>query len=625
MEEILNQEAANEIEIENSLFAERNALKAEKREIKGRLYDLQFEDLDPDALKQAKEQVAKDYEVKENNYYAHVAEVKKDLLDKKKAIAELKSFYHQKIEDIRKNEHALPLDEVNQARILAKEQLTNAKNDYLAQLNAYKNSISQIKTEAKRKDKVLRAQYHKLKKAAMKRSDKEDALDNLKGQIYSNTGTAELDILDLKNKIVKLKKNYAQQVKVIENDLHLKTNHVGTLIKNTKAEEKEKIRALKEQENILNENYSPVAPLQYQIGRKFVQFGNNFVHNQKVAFTTKAGLSNWFIKSAVYLIILLMVIITAAVKPAWFSFDTLITIVKHTSSLLPLALGVAGTIVLTGTDLSLGRIWGLTALISGILLGYGSTNGVILEWTQNMPWIWIIVVLIIVMGVGGFAGGINGFFVAKFSIHPFIVTLATQLIIYGVILLLGSSLNNLSVIYKMNNATAQSYYNFVSSGFYLGDVLVEWYNIMAIVLLVAMWFIWNKTKFGKAMFAVGCNPEAANVSGINVSRTILLTFVLAGACYGVGGFQYNPINGGAQLSTGTGGELDPITAAVIGGVSFTGGIGKVSGVLLGSLLLKVIDSCLLALGVSTAYINIVKGSIILVAVALDMKKYIVKK
>jgi methyl-galactoside transport system permease protein len=148
---------------------------------------------------------------------------------------------------------------------------------------------------------------------------------------------------------------------------------------------------------------------------------------------------------------------------------------------------------------------------------------------------------------------------------------------------------------------------------------------MAIVLLVAMWFIWNKTKFGKAMFAVGCNPEAANVSGINVSRTILLTFVLAGACYGVGGFQYNPINGGAQLSTGTGGELDPITAAVIGGVSFTGGIGKVSGVLLGSLLLKVIDSCLLALGVSTAYINIVKGSIILVAVALDMKKYIVKK
>ncbi|MFA6942448.1 MAG: beta-methylgalactoside transporter, partial [Bacilli bacterium] len=207
----------------------------------------------------------------------------------------------------------------------------------------------------------------------------------------------------------------------------------------------------------------------------------------------------------------------------------------------------------------------------------------------------------------------------------FIVTLATQLIIYGVILLLGSSLNNLSVIYKMNNATAQSYYNFVSSGFYLGDVLVEWYNIMAIVLLVAMWFIWNKTKFGKAMFAVGCNPEAANVSGINVSRTILLTFVLAGACYGVGGFQYNPINGGAQLSTGTGGELDPITAAVIGGVSFTGGIGKVSGVLLGSLLLKVIDSCLLALGVSTAYINIVKGSIILVAVALDMKKYIVKK
>ena len=95
--------------------------------------------------------------------------------------------------------------------------------------------------------------------------------------------------------------------------------------------------------------------------------------------------------------------------------------------------------------------------------------------------------------------------------------------------------------------------------------------------------------------------------------------------YGFGGFIYNPINGGAQLGTGQGGELDPITAAVIGGVSFTGGIGKISGIVLGSVLLKIIDSCLLALGADTAYMNIVKGAIILIAVSLDMKKYDVKK
>jgi methyl-galactoside transport system permease protein len=127
------------------------------------------------------------------------------------------------------------------------------------------------------------------------------------------------------------------------------------------------------------------------------------------------------------------------------------------------------------------------------------------------------------------------------------------------------------------------------------------------------------------MFAVGCNPDAANVSGINVNRTILWTFILAGIMYGFGGFIYNPINGGAQLTTGTGGELDPITAAVIGGVSFTGGIGKVSGVFIGCVLLKVIDSCLTAIGAQPAWVNIAKGAIILFAVALDMKKYIVKK
>ena len=193
-----------------------------------------------------------------------------------------------------------------------------------------------------------------------------------------------------------------------------------------------------------------------------------------------------------------MVIVTAIQVPAWFNFDSFIAIVKHTSSLLPLALGVAGTIVLTGTDLSLGRIWGFTALLSASLLGYASTKGVIFPWTASMPWIWILVVLLASMLVGGICGALNGFFVAEFSIHPFVVTLATQLIIYGAVLLYGNQLN-LSVAFQGTSSTAAAYTNFVSSGFYIGTTLVEWYNVYAIIMLIVMSFIWYKTKFGKAM------------------------------------------------------------------------------------------------------------------------------
>jgi methyl-galactoside transport system permease protein len=608
-----------------SLVAERASVMEDRREIKGRVYDLQFDNLTPEALKEAEEKIQSDHKAKEEKYVSDVNAVRAKVADLNQKIQAVKAEYGEKIAKIQSSEKDPSEEEKSKAQEVFESASEEEQKSYSALCEKLNGEIAQIRATSKTKDKELRAQYSDVKKTPMKRAEKAEKLDEIKSEIYKNSGNADLEVLERTNTLKKAKVDHKKKMAGFANDLHLKTAHVKTMVHNCKTEEKGKLDVLRAEKAVLNANYRPVAPLFPKMGLGIADWGKKWWKHQKESFSSAKGFGDWFIHNAVYLVIIAMVIYTAAVKPSWFNFNSLISIVKHTSSLLPLALGVAGTIVLTGTDLSLGRIWGFTALLAGSLLGYASTTGVLFAWTENLPWIWILVVLLLVMAFGGMCGLLNGFFVAEFSIHPFVVTLATQLIIYGGILLYGQQMGNLSVIFQGDNYMANSYYSFVSGGFYIGDTLVEWYNVYAVIMLIVMSFIWYKTKFGKAMFAVGCNPDAANVSGINVKKTIIWTFVLAGIFYGIGGFEYNPINGGAQLSTGTGGELDPITAVVIGGVSFTGGIGKVSGVLLGCVLLKVIDSCLLAIGAPTAYINILKGAIILFAVALDMKKYIVKK
>ena len=149
-----------------------------------------------------------------------------------------------------------------------------------------------------------------------------------------------------------------------------------------------------------------------------------------------------------------------------------------------------------------------------------------------------------------------------------------------------------------------------------------WYSL---VITALMWFIWNKTTFGKNMFAVGSNPEAANVSGVNVTKTIILVFVLAGVMYGVTGFIESARIGSNSAGTGLNYELDAIAACVIGGVSFVGGIGKIRGVIMGVVLLRIIFVGLTFLSIDSNMQYIIKGLIILVACAIDMRKYLVRK
>ena len=324
------------------------------------------------------------------------------------------------------------------------------------------------------------------------------------------------------------------------------------------------------------------------------------------------------LNNAMYIIIAIAIIFITVKQPKFISLSSIVNIISLTAAKLPIALGIGGCIVLTGTDISAGRVVGLAACISASLLT--TVFKVFPNMTSAMP---IPVVLLIVLGVGAAVGFVNGFSVAKFKLHPFIVTLSTQLITYGIILMyLMNGVNNGQTLSGLTDS-----YRSLTTGtlFTIGGVAIPRYVLYAVILTAVMWVIWNKTTFGKNMFAVGSNEEAANVSGVNVARTIILVFMLAGVMYGITGFFDGARIASANANTGLNYECDAIAACVIGGVSFVGGIGRISGIVVGVLLLQIIFAGLNFLSVDPNMLYIIKGLIILVACAIDMRKYLVRK
>ena len=338
--------------------------------------------------------------------------------------------------------------------------------------------------------------------------------------------------------------------------------------------------------------------------------------------------SDGILNNALYILMVIFIVYTAIKNKNFLSAGSIANIVSLVAASLPMALGIAGCIVLTGTDLSGGRVVGLTAAVAGALL---QDRTISRKLFSNLPAItpgWILLTVLIVVAIGALIGMVNGFFVAKFSLHPFIVTLATQLITYGLILIFfmlngnnGQPVSGLSQEYKSVVSAPMIQFT-TGSG---AKISIPWYVLYAVIFVALMWFIWNKTAFGKNMYAVGSNEEAANVSGVNVAKTIILVFVMAGMLYGITGFMDAARIASVNATTGLNYEADAIAACVIGGISFVGGIGKVSGAIIGVLLLQIIFAGLNFLSVDANYLYIVKGLIILIACSIDMRKYLVRK
>lgn len=328
----------------------------------------------------------------------------------------------------------------------------------------------------------------------------------------------------------------------------------------------------------------------------------------------------FFINNSLYIFLIAAIVAIGFISPNFLSGPSIVNIISLSAANLPIALGIAGAIILTGTDLSAGRIVGLVACVSASLL---QATGYPNKMFPNLPTLSLVLVFIICIAIGALVGLVNGFCTAKFKLHPFIVTLSTQLIVYGILLMYLMSGNNNG---QSISGLDASYTGFITGSFIsLGSTPIPNYVWYALGITVIMWFVWNKTAFGKNMFAVGSNPDAANVSGVNVARVITLVFMLAGLLYGVTGFIEAARIGSNSAATGLNYELDAIAAAVIGGVSFVGGIGKIRGVILGVVLLRLIFVGLTFLSIDANMQYVIKGLIILVACAIDMRKYLVRR
>ena len=352
----------------------------------------------------------------------------------------------------------------------------------------------------------------------------------------------------------------------------------------------------------------------------------NKISDKFSAFKTMSSKEKWrfisdiLLNNAMYIIIAVAIIYIAFKVPEFISMSSIVNILSLTAAKLPIALGIGGAIVLTGTDISAGRAVGLTACVAASLLQMATYPNKMFPNLGVMP-LWA--VLLIVIAIGCVIGFVNGFFVAKFKLHPFIVTLSTQLIVFGTVLMyLMIGTNNGQTLSGLD----PSYTDFVRGTlFRIGGVAVPKYVLYSVILTAIMWVIWNKTKFGKNMFAVGSNEESANVSGVNVFWTIVGVFILAGAMYGITGFIEGARIASCSANTGLNYECDAIAACVIGGVSFVGGTGKISGIVIGVLLLQIIFVGLNFLSVDQNMLYIIKGLIILVACAIDMRKYLARK
>lgn len=326
---------------------------------------------------------------------------------------------------------------------------------------------------------------------------------------------------------------------------------------------------------------------------------------------------SFFKDYALYFVLLMLLCIIVFKDTSFLNLTNFSNILTQSSVRIIIALGVAGLIVTQGTDLSVGRQVGLAAVVSATMLQAMENANKVFPSLDVVP---IPVVILLVCAIGALLGLINGLVVTLLNVTPFIATLGTMLIVYGINSLYYDFVGSAPI-----SGFASEYSTFTQGFFNLGGFRLSYITIYALIAVVLMWIIWNKTRFGKNLFAIGGNPEAARVSGVNVTLNLLGIYTLSGVFYAFGGFLEAGRIGSATNNLGFMYELDAIAACVIGGVSFSGGVGSVIGVVVGVIIFTLINYGLSYIGVNPYWQYIIKGGIIILAVAIDSLKYAKKK
>ena len=292
------------------------------------------------------------------------------------------------------------------------------------------------------------------------------------------------------------------------------------------------------------------------------------------------------------LVLLIMVIIISIGSPTFRTTANMLSVLEQISTNGVLALGMVFVITAGEIDLSIGSLLALTSVIIGQILR--ETGSMFLA----------ISISIIACSLFGF---LNGFLVAKFNMFSFVVTLSTQLVIRGV-----------GFIISQGKSLSLAHPDFRKIGLgRIGGVIPNSVLILLGVFIVA-YFLLHWTKFGRYIYAVGGNKQAALASGVNVFWTKIWAFVIMGISSGIAGVILTSRINAAQPNIGVGYETDAIAACVIGGTSFAGGVSTIPGTLVGIVIIGIIYNGMNLLQIDSYYQTIVKGILIIGAVLLDM-------
>jgi inositol transport system permease protein len=318
----------------------------------------------------------------------------------------------------------------------------------------------------------------------------------------------------------------------------------------------------------------------------------------------KAKTEQLFKKYGIFIIFIGMVVLMSILSPAFLKVGNLLNVIRQISVIGLIACGVTMIIITTGIDLSSGSVLALAAVVAA---SFAQKS----DWAARMyPSIDVPVIVPILLGllVGGLCGLICGAIIAKTKIPPFISTLGMMIVARGA-----------ALIYSNGRpiSSLKDSYNFIGQGKILGIPLPI--IILAVVAIITHVLLTN-TKFGKYVYAIGGNENAAVVSGINVDKYKIMIYTYAGILSGLSGIVLSSRISSGQPGLGISYELDAIASAVIGGTSLNGGIGKISGTIIGALIIGVLNNGLDLLNVSAYWQQIVKGMIIVGAVILDERK-----
>jgi len=325
-------------------------------------------------------------------------------------------------------------------------------------------------------------------------------------------------------------------------------------------------------------------------------------NNTMISKSTKVWLSSVVQRYGILIALVVCCIFLSVASEYFLTTRNIINVLRQVSINGILAIGMTFVILMRGIDLSVGSLVALAGVVSASLATTSSTAMV-----AGGPYP-VVIALLVGVGVGGACGAFSGLAVSRFNVPAFVATLGMLSAARGLTLLYAGG--------KPVPALTPAF-RWIGTGDILGIPLPV--ILLALVFLLS-WLTLSYTRFGRHIYAAGGNPHAAKVSGINVSRIQLIVYVISGMLSGLAGMILAARTGSALTQAGIAYELDAIAAVVIGGTSLSGGVGRVTGTLIGALLIGVMNNGLDLMGVESYYQQVIKGMLIVAAVMLDQSK-----